>query len=604
MTWEAWYTLGVVALVTVALVRRWGPTDGVLFGAALLVGIPGIITPEQVFSGFVNSGTLTIAALFIVAAAMRETGALETIGVWTFGKAKTERVALARMALPVVTMSAFLNNTPIVAMLMPVVTGWCRKAKVSPSRLLMPLSFFAIIGGTCTLIGTSTHLAINGKMREYQLRFVDNATMADGLAPMGVFELAWIGLPFALLGSIFLLTVGRHLLPDRRDLLEIIGETPREYLADMQIQPGCRLIGLSVEDAGLRNLPGLFLIEIVRDERGIAPVPPNEFLREGDILTFTGVLSTMIDLERIPGLVPVADDNYESRAAARRGKYLSEAVISPRSVFIGKNVRDADFRAKYNAAVIAVHRGGEHLKGKRIGDIVLRAGDTLLLQTGPHFSRANRNDPDFYLVSDVEESGAVRHDKSLLCVVLMVLLIVLMTTGLVTVEIAAFTVAGLMVATRCISAGTARKSIDWETILTIGSAFALGEAVETTQAARGVADIFTAFLGDGSPYLYVLLLYVLTSLFSSLVSSKAAAILMFYIALETALGLGVSPRPFVMTVAFAAAATFSTPLGYPTNLMVYGPGGYRFSDFTRVGLPLDLAFGVVVVALVPLIWPF
>lgn len=600
MTFEGWFTLGVIAIVFVALLRNWGPPDAVLLGGAILVGLAGIITPEDVFSGFVNEGTLTIAALFVVAAAIRETGGLDSISSWIFGKARSEMSGLTRMALPVAGMSAFMNNTPIVAMLMPVVSDWCRKNRISPSRLLMPLSFMAILGGTCTLIGTSTNLVVNGLMADAVKEYPE---LQEELRSMWLFEMTFLGIPFVVVGVLYLLFVGRRLVPDRKDLLEQVGESPREYLADMQVQPGCRLIDQEVEEAGLRHLPGLFLVEVVRGDDVIAPVSPTERLQEGDILTFTGVVSTMVDLERIQGLVPVADEGYEVRAAERREKNLAEAVISAQSPLIGKNIRDADFRAMYNSAVIAVHRGGARLRG-RIGDIVLADGDTLLIQTGPHFKRAHQNNPDFYLVSEVEESRAVRHDKAYLCFALMAALVLVVSFTSFPVVLVAYTVAGLMLVARCIPAGVARQSIDWQTLLTIGAAFGLGRALDKSGGAQVLASVLVDVAGAWGPHVVVVLIYGVTGFFACLVSNQASAVLMFPIALSAALAMEVSPRPFVMAVTFAAAATLATPMGYPTNLMVYGPGGYRFTDFTRVGLPLNVLLMLVAGLLIPVIWPF
>ena len=600
MDWQGWYTIGVIALVFVALVRNWGPPDFVILGGSLLSGLAGIITPIQVFSGFVNTGTLTIAALFVVAAAMRETGALDAIGSWMFGRAHTEKQGLVRMAAPVAAMSAFFNNTPIVAMLMPVVSDWCRKNSISPSRMLMPLSFMAILGGTCTLIGTSTNLAVDGLLSEAAANLPQ---LAHELRPIGLFEMAYVGVPFVIVGTAYMVFIGRHLLPEREDMMQKLQASPREYMADMEIQAGCRLIGQAVEEAGLRHLPGLFLTEIVRGEEIISPVGPQQRLEEGDILTFSGVVDTMVDLERIRGLVPVADQGYEVRAAERRGQYLCEAVISPRSPIIGTSIRDADFRALYSAAVIAVHRGSERIRG-RIGDIVLRAGDTLLLQTHGRFTRVHSNNPDFFLVSEIRESRSVRHEKAPVCCALMVLLIVLMAIPAFPIVYAAFFVAGLMVLTRCISSGAARTSIDWETVFTIGASFGLGHALDESGAARAIADAILSVGGGMGPYVMLFLVYAVTSAFAALVSSKASAVLMFPIALAIALSLDLSPRPFLMAVAFSAASSFATPLGYPTNLMVYAPGGYRFTDFTRVGLPLNVVLSILATMLIPLVWSF
>ncbi len=598
MTVAGWVTLAVISAVFVGLVRNIAPPDILLLAGTVLLGLLGILSPEETFDGFTNPAVLTIGALFVVAAAMRETGALDRIGTHMLGKAKTERSALLRMALPVTGMSAFLNNTPVVAMLVPILTDWGRKHQVSPSRLLLPLSYMAILGGTCTLIGTSTNLVVNGLMAEASERYVG----IEGLHAMGLFEMSFVGVPFALVGLLYLLTVGRRLLPDRKDLLERFGKSSREYLIDMQVQPDCRLIDQAVEEAGLRHLPGLFLVEILRGARSIAPVGPFEILEEGDILTFTGVVSTIVDLERIPGLIPVADEGYEQRAADRRSKQLSEAVISNTSHLIGKNVRAADFRATYNAAIIAIHRGGERLKG-RVGDIVLRGGDTLLLQTGPHFIRAHRNNPDFYLVGGVEESRSVRHDRSNMAMVLLGVLVVLMVWDKVPVVMAAFLVAGLMIASRCISASVSRQTVDWQTLITIGAAFGLGEALEKTGCAAVLADQIASFGGTWSPYILLAAAYGITSILSETVTNRAAVVLMFPVAVAVATRLDMNPRPFVMMTLYAAACSFVTPLGYQTNLMVYGPGGYKYGDYIRVGLPLNLILMALATLLVPLIWP-
>ena len=600
MTWEGWYTLAVVALVFGALIKNLGPPDAVLVGGTVLVAAAGIVDPAEAFSGFVNPGVLTIAALYVVAAGMRETGALDLVGARLFQKAKTESGVLLRMALPVTGMSAFLNNTPVVAMLMPVLNDWCRAHRVSPSRVLMPLSFMAILGGTCTLIGTSTNLVVSGLLEEAAGRY---PALSGQLQPLRLFELTPVGLPFAVVGVVYLLTVGRRLLPDRRDLVEQLDSSSREYLVNMAIQHGCRLIGQRVEEAGLRHLPGLFLIEVDRGEQVVAPVAPDLVLEEGDILTFTGVVGTIVSLERIAGLVPVADEGYEARARERRYRTLSEAVISSTSPLIGKSIRASDFRAAYNAAVVAVHRGGERLTG-RVGDIVLQSGDTLLLQTGPHFARAFRNNPDFFLVSGIQEARHARHERVVVSIILLGLLIVLMTSGVVSTVVAAFLVAGLLVATRCISAAVARQSVDWQTLITIGAAFGLGKALERSGCAAVLAGPLSDAAAPLGPYVILAGLYILTRVLTEMITNRAAVVLMFPFAIELAVQLGVSPRPFVMATTFAAAATFVTPLGYNTNLMVYGPGGYRLGDFVRVGLPLDVALTTLGIVLVPIVWPF
>ncbi len=608
--WEAWYTLGILAVILLALVRNAGPPDVILMGGAILLALAGVLDQRELFEGFINNGVLTIAALFVVAAALRETGALDVVGERLLGGARTERMALLRLSLPVTASSAFINNTPVVAMVVPMVLTWCRKFRVSPSRVLLPISFFAVLGGTCTLIGTSTHLVMDGLIRNERKRLEGLESpifTPEQLQPLELFELAWVGVPFAVLGLAYMLTAGRKLLPQHSAPYESMDAAAREYLVNMTVDPGCRLAGKTVEDAGMRHLPGLFLVEIARGEDIIAPVQPSVVIREGDTLTFTGEVSTIVDLERIPGLTPVADEGYIRESAARRAQSLFEAVISNASPLIGKSIRDAQFRGSYNAAVIAVHRGGQRLRG-RVGDIVLRAGDTLLLQAGPHFESAHRNSRNFYLVSGVTDSRSVRHDRSLLSAALLGLLVVLMASGVMQTSIAAFFIAGLMVATRCVSANVARSQVDWQTLIAIGASIAIGRAVENTGIAHAFAHAViggsTAMDGTMAPYVILAIAYVMTLLFTELMTNYAAVTLMFPVALAFANGLGVDPKPLLMAVTYAGASSFVTPLGYQTHLMVFGPGGYSFSDFAKVGLPLSVLLAITGILLIPMVWGF
>jgi di/tricarboxylate transporter len=605
--WEAWYTIGVLVLVFYGLVREIAPPDVLLMGGLVAVGLGlhHLLSIEEIFGGFANEGLLTVAAMFAVAAALRETGALNSLGDWVMGRATTERGALARMAGSITVVSAFLNNTPVVAMLLPVIDTWCRKNRVSPSRLLLPLSYLAILGGTCTLIGTSTNLVVNGMLARAMDRpdVAASAALQHALRPMSLFEVTPVGVPYALAGILYLFLVGRRLLPDRKDLIQQFGEHAREYVVNMRIQPGCRLIGKRVEEAGLRRLSGQFLIEITRGEELITPVEPNQLLEEGDILTFAGIVDSIIDLERIPGLVPVVDANYEAHSSKRRDSMLCESVISGSSPLVGKSIRDADFRATYNAAVVAVHRSGERLKG-RLGDIVLRNGDTLLLQTGPHFRRAHHNNSDFYLVSAIQDSRPVRHDKAYISIALLLVLILLMATEVIPIVMSAFLVAGLMVVTRCISPGDARQSVDWQTLLSIGAAFGLGRALEKSGVVEAVIGLVVQNAAGFGPYAAFIALYVVTVAITEMVSNNAAAVFMFPFAVALGIQLGVNPRTFVIGVMFAASAGFMMPIGYQTHLMVYGPGGYRFKDFFRLGFPMDLVLITVATILIPLVWPF
>jgi di/tricarboxylate transporter len=476
-------------------------------------------------------------------------------------------------------------------MFIPVVIDWCRRNEISPSKVLIPLSFLTILGGTCTLIGTSTNLVVHGLMLE------------DGLRGIGLFELTKVGAPYAVIGFLYLVFFSRWLLPERKELLEQLGESRREYLVEMQVQPQSPLVGQTIEVAGLRHLPGLFLIEIDRDGEIIGPVRPDEVLSANDRLVFTGVVSSIIGLEKIPGLVPASDPAYQVAPRQQRRRRLCEAVISASSPLIGQTIRETDFRASYGAAVVAVHRSGARVE-KKVGDIRLRPGDTLLLQTGPHFLRAHRNDPAFYLVSDVEEWRPLRYDRAWIAVTLFLVLLVLITGGWADTLTASALIAVLMVAAGCLSAGEARNSIEWQVLITIAASFGVGTALERSGAAGAMAGaIFDATQAWG-PVAALICVYLVTSILTELVTNNAAAVLVYPFCLQTATLYNVDERPFLMALVLAASASFVTPIGYQTNLMVYGPGGYRFLDFVRIGAPLKLVLTIVAVVLIPLFWPF
>jgi di/tricarboxylate transporter len=587
--WHPWITLAVTLLILYGLAKDKAP-DLLFMGAAVVLALLGVIKPSEAFSGFANEGMLTVAALFVVAAGMSETGVMDHIGDRLLGNVTTERGVLLRLAAICIPHSLFLNNTAMVALMLPVLLAWSRKNQVSPSRLLIPLSFLTILGGTITVIGTSTNLVVQGLLEK------------QGLPQMSFFEIGKVGLPCALIGTAYLLTLGRWLLPDRKELLEQLGESQREYLVEMLVQPGSRLAGQTVAGAGLRQLPGLFLIEIDRQGVSIGPVDPAEMILANDRLVFTGVVSTIVDLEKIPGLVPASDTAYEVSPQARHGRRLCEAVISPSSPLVGRAIRDADFRALYNAAVVAVHRHGARVTNK-IGDIVLRPGDTLLLQVGPHFSRAYRNSRDFYLVSDVD-ARPLRRERAWAAIVIFAVLVAAMISGKVSVPLAAFLAGGVMVAARCISAGDARKSIDWPVLVAIAASFALGTALEKSGLAKSFAEALAYVTHGLGPTAALAAIYFGTMVLNELISNNAAAVLAFPIAVATATQMGVSHRPFAIAVALASSNAFASPIGYQTHMMVYGPGGYRFFDFVRVGVPMNLLLWVVAVVLIPILWPF
>ncbi len=602
MPLDAIIALSVTVLVFVVLLtHRSVSTDLVFLAGLVSVTILGVITPDVALRGFANPAVITIGSLYVIAAGLRSTGGLDLIGHWLLGTARTEKAALLRLTAPVVAFSALINNTPIVAMTVPTVIDWCRRVGVSPSRLLMPISYLAILGGACTLIGTSTNLVVNGLLIE----------MSPD-AGMHFFEIGFVGLPCAVVGIAYILLVGRRLLPNRTNLVESLSEQRRDYLVEMLVRDDCRLIGQTVEQAGLRNLPGLFLIEIDRDGEIITPVTPRDTITSGDQLIFTGVVSTIVDLEKIPGLVPAADLNYETDPASHRHRHLTEVVLSNTSPLIGTTVKEAKFRQLYNAAVVAVHRNGARVTNK-IGNIRLEPGDTLLLQTQSEFINNFRHSRDFYLISGVDEARPRRHDKVWIAFALVATLVVLLLAGTFLSQegilpqgmtaIIAVMVAGLMVAARCLTAAQARRSLELQVLITIGAALGLGRAVSDSGAADSIAQLIIDTIVS-NPYALLAAIYVMTLVMTEMITNTAVVALMFPLAVKVATISSYSPRPFVMAIALAASSSFITPFGYQTNLMVMGPGGYRPQDYLKTGLPLTALVMATALLVIPECWPF
>lgn len=609
---DAWYTLGVVGLLVGALMSGRMAADTAMLGALTLLMIADVVDVTAAVSGFGHPSVLTLAALFVVAAGLTETGATTMLSRRLLGRPEGVRSALARLTVPVAFMSGFMNNTAIVAMYLPIVDDWARKLRISPSKLFMPLSFAAILGGGCTIIGTSTNLAINGLYVEYFQNHAAELGAAFGLVEPSPGKQFWwigaVGLPSAMLGLLFIVFFAGRILPERRKPAESELES-RQYTVEVVVEAGSPLAGKSIEAAGLRHLPGLFLTEIERAGMVRQAVGPEELLEADDRLVFVGVIESVVDLLKIRGLVP-STDQVRKVAADRAQRTIVEAVVSHNSPLVRRTVRQTQFRTRYNAAIIAVHRGGQRVSGK-IGDIVLQAGDTLLLSTHQGFLDAYRNSDHFYLVSGVAGAREVRHERAWLALAIMAGLVMLLTLPMKKIVghdippvAAGFAAAMAMVITRCVTGTIARSSVNWQVLLVIGAAIGIGRAMDQSGAASAIADVIFAVVGPLGGYAALAALFITTNVFSQLITNKGAAVLMFPITIAVAAEMELSPEPFMVTLMIAAACSFITPVGFVTNLMVAGPGGYRFSDFVRLGLPLTLISGTLCVVIAPMVFPF
>lgn len=589
MTIEGWIVLGIILICLAFLVGTAISVDIILFAGLAVIFILGILPAEEALSGFSNEGMLTVAALYVVAAGLKETGAIHFIVQKVMGDARTVRKAQLRIMSPVMVMSAFLNNTPIVASFIPALERWSRISQIPVSKILIPLSYAAILGGTCTLIGTSTNLIINGLI-------IEKASIRS----IGLFEPALIGIPCAIAGFIYLFLFGDKLLPVRGSSLDTFKD-PREYTIEMIVKEDSALSEKTIEEAGLRNLPGLFLIEIQRNKRAIPAVGPYEKLRGKDRLIFTGIVDSIIDLQQISGLEPATEQVFKLNAPRNERKMI-EAVVSRSNPLVGRTIKEGKFRDRYDAVVLAVSRSGERINEK-IGDITLKSGDVLLLEAHPNFVNKYRNSSDYFLVSPIEDSSPVTYEKAWIAGLSLLAMIILASTGILSMLQAAIVAGGLLLITKCFRYSSALESVDWRVLIAIASALGLGSALEYTGVAEHLASNLLGLSGNNA-VLALFLTYLATWLLTEMITNNAAAVLIFPIAFSLAQSMGIDFIPFAMVMIVAASSSFSTPIGYQTNLMVYGPGGYKFTDYVKIGLPLNLIVAVITVSLIPYIWNF
>lgn len=589
---EGWLSLFTLASIFGMLIFSRAPADFVFSAGLAFVYLSGVVTIEEALSGFANPGVYTIGILYVLAAGVRETGGLSWLGAHILGSPKSKIMALVRMTLPVSFTSAFLNNTPVVAMFIPALRQWSRKIAINPSQLMIPLSYAAIVGGFCTMIGTSTNLVVGGMLQE---RFGGEA--------LSIFAIAPVGVPLALIALFYLIFIAGRLLPDQRGVRKSF-ENTREYMVEMIIIPGSDLTGKSAGQSGMQNLPGGNLAEVIRDEMITSPVPDDFVFQEKDRLVFTGMVDSILELRRNHGLRAALDHRFflDNDLLKKRGRHLVEAVVSNTCPLVGKNPIEGEFTKRYNAVIIAAARNGKRIK-ENISTTILHAGDTLLLETHAGFVPRQKDSRDFYLVSPVEDSEAMRFEKAPIAFSILALMVFLAATSILPLLSAALIAIALLFITRCISISQARKSVEWNVLVTIASALGIAFALEKSGAASAIAEGVFSLTGS-DPFWLLVALYLSTAILTELITNNAAAALLFPVAMGAAESLGVNPMPFAIAIMIAASASFITPIGYQTNLMVYGPGGYRFGDYVKAGLPLTFLIGISALILIPVIWPF
>ena len=629
--WNFWFTLAVLVFVLVGLLQDLIGAEIVMLTGMLALVVTGVLPFKDAAEGFADKSCLAIGALYVVGLGLRSTGALETISRVMFGKPGPTTSRL-RLLGPIAALSAFMNNTPLVAFFLPVFVNISRRMRLSPSQLLIPLSYATILGGVCSLIGTSTNIVVAGQMER---------TPAElGGRALGFFEISKVGIPCAIVGLVYLVTLGAKWLPNRQDLIEYIQTHPREYTIEMLVQPNCPLAGQSVRSGGLRDLEGLYLHRIERSDATINPVGPDELVRAGDLLSFSGVAANIVELQKIRGLLPLDHrtatnlkpppkpatevdplaslDSYEGvspepapaptpppsgpRAQPRRGRLLCEAVISSSSPLLGQTIKDTDFRRRYRAAIIAVHRSGVKLEEK-IGTIVLHTGDTLLVDADEDFIHRWRHSPDFVLVSGLEDSAPIRHERAwiAMAIFLMVLLGMSFLSDGPSINQALIAMGGavLMLWSRCVRGNDAIRAVDLSVIVLVAASLGIGKALEASGVAQWLAENLLSACAPFGRIAVLAAVYLLTMVLSELLSNGATAALMCTLVRQIAEQQGTPVLPLMIAVAISASCAFATPIGYQTNLMVMNPGGYRFIDYLKVGIPLDLICFIVSMIVIP-----
>ena len=585
--WQGLFTIAVVLMTLAMLLWERFTPDRVLVAAAGALLLSGVLTPAEALSGFWNPGVLTVAVLFVLVAALKTTGAIRWIGDLVLGRSRNTFRTQARLIAIAGPLSAFVNNTPIVATVTAAVEHWSRRSGISPSRLLLPMNYATILGGMTTLLGTSTNLIVAGLV------------VAAGLPALGMFAPLGVGVAALLAGSIYLLTLGRWLLPDRQSVFQQAANVC-EYAVEMLVEAGGTLCGETIATAGLRQLEGSYLVELVRGERTYPAVPPHTQLQGGDRLVFVGGGNAVAELRAIRGVRPATDQLFKLTGNGERK--LVEVVLSAFNPAVGRTLVQCAFRTRYNAAVLAISRRGQRLHHKP-GIVELQAGDTLLVETDEEFIERHGNSNDFLVVTEIGTPARIDRKRAITTLVIVGLMVLANTLGGIEILWSALAAALALLVARCVSFRELRESLDLRLIAVIACSFALGAAIDKT----GIAEIVAGALGTwagADPLWTLVFVYVVTVLSTELLTNNAAAVLMFPIGLAASQQLGVDPMPFVMAVMIGASAGFMSPIGYQTNLMIYGPGGYRFLDYVRVGAPLSVVVGLASLSTIPYFWPF
>jgi di/tricarboxylate transporter len=572
--------------------------DLVALGLFCVLAASPLLPANSAFAVFANPAPFTVGAMFVLSAALVKCGAIDRLShlVERTGGLPYPVVMFGLVVL-VAAVSAFINNTPVVVVFLPVVLNLARKMKLAPSKLLIPLSYGAVLGGCCTLIGTSTNLVVNG------------AITAKGLPGFTMFELAWLGVPAALAGAVYLAFFGKRLLPDRAMLSSILSEEERrEYITEAFVQPGASAVGKSIADAGLVSKRGIRVLEIVRDGVAIPLDPAQTLLESGDRLVLACRPQGIAAARGVEGIDLVSELAVGLEQIAAHEGSLVEAVVNPNSDLVGRSVRDLNFRQRYRMVVLALHRQGRNVREK-VETLPLMAGDVLLMMGTDQAIDTLQNSSDLVVFDRARTPARPKTRYMPLVLGVIAAAILGEIVGLVPIHLGALIGCVIVCVSGCLTTKDAYDSIEWPVLFLIYAMLAAGLALDRTGAAawlaRGLIDTVEPLASaDLRPLVVLGAVYLVTTVLTELLSNNAVAALMVPIVLGVAAELGVDPRPFIVAVTFAASAAFATPIGYQTNTYVYGVGGYKFGDFVKIGVPLNLMCMTVALLVIPRVWPF
>lgn len=604
MTWEILFIFGLLVFAIVSFIWERISADltsltvfGVLLFVGMLTESDALPTLEATLSVFGNSAPLTIAGMFIVSAALERTGAIELITGYLRKLVKLPyRGFMFIMILGVAAVSAFVNNTPVVIVLMPVILSLSRDMGVASSKLLIPLSYASIFGGTCTVLGTSTNLLASGILLD------------AGHAPIGMFELASVGLPILAFGSVYLVLFGNKLLPHRETLTSILSDEERkEFITEAFVRAGSDLHGKTAKEGDLLK-HGIRLLEIVRHGIAVPGDPRDQKLQYGDRLVLACRPSGVAEAHSMKGITIQTELAEGLETIATDEGALLEGVVAPHASIAGLSLGEINFRQRFRMVVVAVHRRGTNQR-ERLSSLRLQAGDTLLMMGSTASIDSLANSDEIIILDRPRVPARSLRIKMPIAIGTTIGIVTMATLNLVPIVSAVCLGVAIILLSGCMKAKDAYASVEWSILMIIFGMLALGQAMDSTGASLLIAENMTGLVGQFAPahlqnVIMLALIYVITSTFTEFLSNNAAVALMVPIALGIAATLGVDPRPFVVASCIAASASFATPIGYQTNTYVYGVGGYRFFDFTKVGLPLNLICFAVTVTVVPMFWDF